>query len=81
MTITLLDQVIEPFAECLTVESARKLVDLKADPVLQSRVDTLADRANLGTLTAAEQNEYDHYLTAFHFVTMLQARARRLLSA
>ncbi len=79
MTTGLLEGLIEPFAECLTPEAAQKIVALKADAVLQSRVDELADKANQGTLSEAEQAEYDRYLAAFHLVTVIQARARRLL--
>ncbi|MEO8270455.1 MAG: hypothetical protein ABI557_12100 [Aureliella sp.] len=79
MTASLLDQVIEPFAQCLTVEAARKIVDLKADVELQQRIDILAGKANRGELVEAERHEYDRYLSAFHFVTMMQAKARRLL--
>jgi uncharacterized protein YnzC (UPF0291/DUF896 family) len=46
---------------------------------LQQRVDALAHKANAGTLTETEQSEYDRYLAAFHFVTILQARARRFI--
>jgi hypothetical protein len=79
MNTTLLDQIIEPFAECLTQEAARKIVAIRADEELQQRVDALADKANAGTLTESEQSEYDRYLAAFHFVTILQARARRFI--
>ncbi len=77
MNTTILDRIIEPFAECLTQEAARKIVALKADDEMQERVDELADKANAGLLTEVEQSEYDRYLAAFHFVTILQARARR----
>lgn len=79
MNANLLDQIIEPFAECLTQESARKIVEIRADEKLQQRVDALADKANAGTLTESEKSEYDRYLAAFHFVTILQARARRFI--
>ncbi len=79
MNTTLLDQLIEPFTECLTTEAAEKIAALKADDLLQSRVDQLAEKANHGTLTPVEQSEYDRYLAAFHFVTIVQAQARRLL--
>lgn len=78
---TLLDGLIEPFAACLTPEAARRIADLRAEPSLQLRVDELAEKANRGVLDDAERAEYDRYLAAFHFVTILQARARRLLSA
>ena len=81
MNTTFLDQIIEPFAECLTQEAALKIVALKADETIQGRVDELADKSNAGTLTEIEQSEYDRYLAAFHFVTILQARARRLIQS
>ena len=81
MNTTLLDQLIEPFADCLTTEAAEKISALKADDALQLRIDELAEKANQGSLTPSEQSEYDRYLAAFHFVTVMQARARRLLHA
>ena len=79
MSTTFLDRLIEPFAECLTTAAAQKIVALKADAALQNEVDQLADKANQGLLTPVEQAQYDRYLAAFHFVTIMQARARRLL--
>lgn len=78
---TLLDQLIEPFAQCLTPEAARRIAELRAEPSLQHRIDELAEKANRGSLDDLERAEYDRYLAAFHLVTLLQARARRLLSA
>lgn len=79
MSTSLLDRVFEPFADCLTPEAARKIVDVRADPELQARIETLADKANEGQLSADEQIEYNRYLAWFHLVTMLQARARTVL--
>lgn len=81
MSTTILDSIIEPFAACLTLDAAKKIVAIRADHDMQSRVDELADKANLGTLTPEERTEYDRYLAAFHFVTIMQARARRLLQS
>ena len=79
MSTALLDRLFEPFAECLTAEAARKIVALRANDSEQARVDELAEKANHGLLTDAERIDYDRYLAVFHFVTMMQARARRLL--
>ena len=81
MATSLLDQIIEPFAECLTKDAAEKIAALRADDSLQQRVDELAEKANRGQLCPAEQVEYDRYLAAYHFVTVMQARARRILHA
>ena len=79
MSATLLDQFIEPFAACLTPDSAAKIASLHADAATQARVDELAERANRGLLSETEKSEYDQLLAAFHFVTILQAHARKLL--
>jgi len=44
MNTTFLDRIIEPFAECLTPDAARKIVALKEDDATQRRVDDLADK-------------------------------------
>lgn len=77
---SILDRVLEPVADCLTRDVAAKLVALRADTETQARVDELADKANEGTLSAEERAEYDRYREAFHFVTILQAKARKLLT-
>src|SRR5262249_36229009 len=53
-----LDQLMAPLGDCLTPESARRLLALKADPKLQARVDDLAGRHSRGALTPEEQAEY-----------------------
>jgi hypothetical protein len=78
MDTALLDQIVEPFAECLTPGAARKFVDLRAEPAVPSRTDELAEKANRGTLSEAEKGDYDTLLAAFHWVTILQARAWRV---
>jgi hypothetical protein len=76
----ILDRVLEPITDCLTPDVAAKLVALRADAETQARVDELADKANEGTLSTEERTEYDRYREAFHFVTILQAKARKLLT-
>lgn len=76
---SILDRVLEPITGCLTPDVAAKLVAARADANTQARVDELADKANEGTLSSEERAEYDRYREAFHFVTVLQAKARKLL--
>jgi len=76
---TVLDRVLDPFTECLTREVAERVVNLRADAEVQARVDDLADKANEGLLSDEERAEYDKYREAFHFITILQAKARALL--
>jgi len=80
-TTELFDQVLDPFVDCLTVESARKIASLRAEPAVQSRLDELADRANEGTLSAQDRADYEELLAAFHVISRLQSKARQFLKA
>jgi hypothetical protein len=75
-----LDQLVAPLGDCLTPESARRLLALKADPKLQARVDDLADRHKRGLLTSEEQAEYGRYVSYSTFVAILKSKARQLLA-
>jgi len=74
-----LDRLLEPFADCFTPEVAAKVADMRADDVVQKRVDYLADRANEGLLTPDERDEYTGYLYAIDVIAVLQAKARSQL--
>ncbi|MEZ5584445.1 MAG: hypothetical protein R3F37_18300 [Candidatus Competibacteraceae bacterium] len=73
-------RVLEPLARCLTPEVAREIVKLQADSTLQERVDLLASKNTEGTLTAEERSEYESYVHATNFISILQAKARKLLN-
>jgi hypothetical protein len=79
-TAPALDRLVGPLSECLTTESARRLLALKADPKLQARLDYLARRCNQGLLTTEEQAEYGTYVTFGTFVAILKSKARQLLA-
>jgi hypothetical protein len=79
MSTSLFERIIEPFAECLTRDAAQKIADVRADATTQAQFDDLADKANRGVLSDAENNEYQRLLALFHVVSLLQIRAKRLL--
>jgi len=79
-TAPALDRLVGPLGECLTAESARRRLALKADPKLQARVDYLAGRFNQGLLTPEERAEYGDYVTFGTFVAILKSEARQLLA-
>jgi hypothetical protein len=74
-----LERLLEPFAECLSLDVAAKVAELQADKVTQDRVDYLADRSSEGLLTPEEREEYAGYLHAIDVIAVLQAKARKLL--
>jgi hypothetical protein len=75
--IASLAKFLEPVSRCLTPEVARELVQLRADPAMQARLDELADKSTEGTLTAEEQIEYQTYVHAIDFIAILQTQAHR----
>jgi hypothetical protein len=76
-----LEQLVARLGDCLTPESARRLLALKTDPKLQARVDGLAERHSRGALTPEEQAEYGGYVYFDTFVAILKSKARQLLAA
>ncbi|HEV3121115.1 MAG TPA: hypothetical protein VGY53_04405 [Isosphaeraceae bacterium] len=76
---TVLDRLLEPVTRCLTPEVARQLVALRGDPAVQARIDVLADKCTAGDLSEQEFDEYETYLWGIAFISMLQAKARKLL--
>lgn len=78
---TPLDRLLDPVASCFTTDVARRLVDIRPDPGTQARIDELAAKASEGTLAQAEQAEYEGYVEAIDIVSILQAKARKLLIA
>jgi len=74
------DRMLEPVADILTPEVARGIVDMRADPQLQARLDELASKANDGQLTEAERREYEDYVDAIDFIGIFQAKARAVLA-
>lgn len=77
----MLDRMLDPVGVALTPDAARRLVAIKADPEMQQRVDDLAERCNEGTASTDERSEYEALVAAATVVGVLQAKARRLLSA
>jgi hypothetical protein len=74
-----LDRLLDPVAEILTPEVARALVNLRAQPDVQARIDELAEKCNEGELTPVEQAEYGDIVEAIDFISILQAKARARL--
>lgn len=70
----------DPLSRCFDADSARRVVEYQVDPEVQARVDVLAERANEGLLTEAERAEYEAYISADDFISILKLKARRFLA-
>jgi hypothetical protein len=80
MESTTLERMVDPVSRCLTPEVARQIVALRADPVLEQRVAELARKAENGRLNEVEHEEYESYIRASKFISILQSKARTLLA-
>jgi hypothetical protein len=80
-TVSALDRLLEPLSRSLGFEAAQQILALRVDPVVQARIDDLADRCNEGALTAPERTEYEGYVEGISLINILKVKARRVLSA
>lgn len=76
----LLNRLLSPLGECLTPDTARRILALQADSELQAYIDALAARHGDGKLTPEEQAEYGRYVSFSTFVAILKSKARQLLA-
>jgi hypothetical protein len=75
-----LDRLLDAVSRCLTPDAARALIELRADPETQGRINELAERCNEGTLSPEERSEYEAFVSFSTFLAILQAKARKLLT-
>lgn len=62
-------------------ERAEELVEFRADPELQARIEELSSKSTEGQLNEAEKAEYAGYVRANKFVAVLQRQARQLIES
>ncbi len=77
---SILDKVLGPLGKHMPLEFAQYLVDLRATPDVQARVDELAEKCNEGQLSADERDEYERYIQANFLIGALQRQAKRVLA-
>lgn len=75
-----LEELIAALGDCLTPESARRLLELKASAKVQAHVDDLAERHGQGLLSPEEQADYGKYVSYSTFVAILKSKARQVLA-
>jgi len=75
-----IDRILDPVAACLAPEVAQRIVDVRVDdPLTMERLEYLRERANEGTLTEADREEYEDFVEANDVLTLLKDKARSLL--
>ncbi|MCI0536564.1 MAG: M20 family metallopeptidase [Verrucomicrobiales bacterium] len=75
------DRGVRAVLQIVLPEKAEAVVNFRADPKLQARIEELADKSTEGQLTEAEKAEYAGYVRANKFVAVLQRQARQLVGS
>lgn len=78
---SVLDQILDPVADCLTPEVAQRLIDVRFEDRFQFRLDELAAKASQGKLTDVERSEYEEYVEGIDLLGILKAKAYKALSS
>jgi hypothetical protein len=74
-----LEKVLNPADSIFTVEGARRLVDMPANPERLARMEELGEKANEGQLTAAEHSEYEALIHSGKLMSILRLKAGAFL--
>jgi hypothetical protein len=78
---TALDGLLDPLSRCLDAVSAQRVAEFRVDPAVQARVDILAQRANEGMLSDEERAEYEAFINAADFISILKLKVQRQLKS
>ena len=80
MSTTILDQFLDPVADCLPPDVARRIAELKPSPELMERLQILRDKANGGDLSSEERADYEEFVESMDLVAILKSKARAAIS-
>ena len=80
MVTSILDKMLQPATDQMPPEFARKLLELRASDDLQSRIEELRGKANSGQISGEEELEYKEFVEAVDIISLLQSKARKILS-
>jgi hypothetical protein len=76
---SILDHYLEPVTSMFNREMAEAIVNRKSDELMVARVRELGRKADEGTLTEEEKNEYENYVDAGDLIALIKSKARRFL--
>jgi hypothetical protein len=78
---TAFERGVRPVMQIVLPEKAEEVVEFRADPELQARIEELAAKSTEGQLSETESAEYAGYVRANKFVAVLQRQARQLIDS
>ncbi|WP_435020100.1 hypothetical protein TA3x_001646 [Tundrisphaera sp. TA3] len=78
--VTAMDRMLDQFSGCLNEEAARRVLAWKMDAETEARVETLGEKANQGSITGEERDEYQSYVEIADIIAILKLKAKRFLA-
>ena len=72
-------RVFEPVENNMSPEVANDILKLDFNPVDRDRMNVLAEKARVGSLRPAEDDELEKYIRVGHLLSILQSKARQSL--
>ena len=75
------DRGVRPLMEMVLLDKADAIIQFRADPQLEARIEVLARKSTEGELTDDERSEYAGYVRANKFVAILKRQAQHLTSS
>jgi hypothetical protein len=78
--MTYFPALLELISESLTPDIARRVLAIRVDPAIHSRIGELAEKANEGLLSEHERAEYSEYVEVSDLFAILEVKARLLLN-
>jgi hypothetical protein len=63
----------------MVIDAGATALDSVLDPVVQARVDILAQRANEGMLSDEERSEYEAFINGADFISIWKLKVQRQL--
>ena len=79
--VSTLDQLLDPLAECITPEVARRIAELQTSSTTMARLEYLRLKANEGALSPEELSEYEELVDGIDLLSILKAKSREILDA
>ena len=79
--VRILDELLDPLRACLSADVAKRLLQLRATPEAQAKLDLFAGKNSEGTLTPDEHVEYDALVRAGSLIAVLQSKARSVVES
>jgi hypothetical protein len=76
---TAFDRAVRPLLQRVLPDKSDTVLNYRPDPILQARIEELAEKSTRGELTEEERGEYEGYVRANKFIAILRRQTRRLL--